>query len=298
MTISNLKDLAAFVTVAEESSFTRAAARLGMSQSALSQVIRGLETRLGLRLFARTTRSVSLTNAGEQLLGRVGPAMCEIDAGLNEMSELSRKPAGQIRMTADEFAVQSVLQPAITRFQADYPEIRIEIVTDYGLADIVSGRFDAGVRRGRLVAKDMIAVRIGPDIPMAVVGAPRYFDSHGAPKRPPDLVTHACFNLRLPTRGEFLPWLFTKAGREHRVKVDGPLVFSSIAPIRDAALEGAGLAYLPRSYVSAFLASGHLVEVLADWRKTFEGYHLYYANRRIASSAFALLVEALRYSKS
>jgi DNA-binding transcriptional LysR family regulator len=297
MASSNLKDLAAFVMVAEESSFTRAAARLGMSQSALSQIIRGLEARLGLRLFARTTRSVSLTDAGERLLGRVGPAMSEIDAGLDEIGALSRTPSGQIRLTADEYAVQSVLQPAVTRFQFDYPEIRIEIVTDYGLADIVSGRFDAGVRRGRLVAKDMIAVRISPDIPMAVVGAPRYFREHSAPKRPPDLVAHKCLNLRLPTHGEFLPWLFAKAGKEHRVKVDGPLVFSSITPIRDAALANAGLAWLPEPYVREYLASGHLIEVLADWRKTFEGYHLYYVNRREASSAFSLLVEALRYRK-
>ena len=297
MASSNLKDLAAFVMVAETSSFTRAAARLGVSQSALSQTIRGLEARLGLRLFARTTRSVSLTEAGERLLGRVGPAMSEIDAGLDEMSELSRKPTGHLRLTADEYAVQSVLQPAVTRFQFDYPEIRIEIVTDYALADIVSGRFDAGVRRGKLVAKDMIAVRIGPDIAMTVVGAPHYFNAHAAPKRPPDLLAHACLNLRLPTHGEFLPWIFTKARKEHRVKVDGPLVFSSIAPVRDAALAGAGLAYLPEEFVREHLASGRLIEVLADWRKTFEGYHLYYANRREASSAFSLLVDALRYRK-
>lgn len=297
MASNTLKDLAAFVTVAEEASFTRAAARLGVSQSALSQTIRGLEARLGIRLFARTTRSVSLTEAGERLLGKVGPAMNEIDAGLDEIGELSKKPSGHLRLTADEYAVHSVLQPAVTRFQFEYPEIRIEIVTDYALADIVSGRFDAGVRRGRLVAKDMIAVRIGPDIPMAVVGSPGYFRSHAAPRRPPDLVAHACLNLRLPTHGEFLPWVFAKAGKEHRVKVDGPLVFSSIMPIRDAALAGAGLAYLPAEYVRESIASGHLVEALADWRKTFEGYHLYYANRRHGSSAFSLLAEALRYRK-
>ncbi|VWB28935.1 LysR family transcriptional regulator [Burkholderia metallica] len=294
---NNLKDLSAFVMVAEERSFTRAAARLGVSQSALSQTIRGLEARLDLRLFARTTRSVSLTEAGERLLNRVGPAMSEIDAGLEEIGELIGKPTGVVRLTADEFAVQSVLQPAIARFLPDHPGIRIEITTDYGLADIVDGRFDAGVRRGRLVAKDMIAVRIGPDIPMAVVCAPAYLEHHPAPKRPPDLVSHACINLRLPTHGEFLPWLFTKGGNEHRIKVDGPLVYTSIAPVRDAALAGLGLAYLPEEYVRAALASGQLVEVLGAWRKTFEGYHLYYANRRHATSAFSLLVDALKYRK-
>lgn len=296
MNSSNLKDLSAFLMVAEVSSFTRAAARLGVSQSALSQTIRGLEARLGLRLFSRTTRSVSLTEAGERLLNRIGPAMGEIDAGLAEMGELAGKPAGTIRLTADEYAVQSVLQPAIARFLPDYPDIRVEITTDYGLTDIVSGRFDAGVRRGRLVEKDMIAVRIGPDVPMAVVGAPSYFARHEAPKRPPELLAHACLNLRLPTHGEF-PWTFLKAGKEHRVKVSGPMVFNSIAPIRDAAVAGLGLAFLPQPYVSTQIASGHLVEVMGDWRKTFEGYHLYYADRRHASSAFSLLVEALRYRK-
>jgi DNA-binding transcriptional LysR family regulator len=298
MASGNLKDLSAFVMVAEESSFTRAAARLGVSQSALSQTIRGLEARLELRLFSRTTRSVSLTEAGERLLSRVGPAMSEIDAGLEEIGELSNKPTGTLRLTADEYAVQSVLQPVMARFLSDYPQIRVEITTDYGLVDIVSDRFDAGVRRGRLVAKDMIAVRIGPDVPMAVVGAPAYFARHPAPKRPPDLITHACLNLRLLTHGEFLPWTFVKAGKEHRVKVDGPLVFSSIMPIRDAALAGIGLAYLPEDYVREQIAAGALIQVLADWRKTFEGYHLYYANRRQGSSAFSLLVDALKYRKS
>lgn len=193
--------------------------------------------------------------------------------------------------------MQSVLQPAIARFLSAHPGIRIAITTDYGLADIADGRFDAGVRRGRHVAKDMIAVRIGPDIPMTVVCAPAYLDRHPAPKRPPDLVSHACINLRLPTHGEFLPRVFTKAGKEHRVKVDGPLVCSSIAPLRDAALDGVGLAYLPEAYVRTALASGQLVEVLGAWRKTFEGYPLYYANRRHATSAFSLLVDALRYRK-
>ena len=223
--------------VAEECSFTRAAARLGVSQSALSQTIRA-EARLDLRLFARTTRSVSLTEAGERLLKRVGPAMSEIDAGLEEIGELIGKPTGVIRLTADEFAVQSVLQPAIARFLPGHPGIRIEITTDYGLADIVDGRFDAGVRRGRLVAKDMIAVRIGRHSDgrrlRAVVSRPA--PGTQAPVRS----RVACINLRLPTHGEFLPWIFTRASNEHRIKVDGPLVYTSIAPVRDAALAGLG----------------------------------------------------------
>lgn len=294
MTGENLRDLHAFVAVAQEGSFTRAAAKLGVSQSALSQTVRLLEGRLGIRLLNRTTRNVSPTEAGQSLLVQVLPALEEIDRGFAQMGSLRERPAGTIRISADEYAVHSVLQPAIARFLPDYPEIKIELTTDYGLADIVSGRFDAGVRRGGLVAKDMVAVRIGPDVPMAVVGAPAYFARHPAPKRPPDLVTHACLNLRLPTHGEFFAWLFTKGSKEHRVKVDGPLVFNSIAPIRETVLMGLGLAYLPVAYVREQVASGQLIEVLGDWRKTFEGYHLYYANRRHASAAFTLFVEALR----
>lgn len=291
------KDLSAFLMVAEEASFTRAAATLGVSQSALSQTIRGLEARLGLRLFARTTRSVSLTPPGERLLELIGPAMGQIDAGLEEITELRDKPAGTIRLNADEYAVHSVLQPAITRFLPEYPDIRVELTIDYGLTDIVSGRYDAGVRRGGLVAKDMIAVQISPPHPMTAVGAPRYLARQPAPKHPRDLTEHACINLRLPTHGEHFAWVFAKAGREQRVKVAGPLVTNTIASIRDAALAGLGLAYLPLGYVRDHLACGQLVEVLSGWRKTFEPYHLYYPGRRHPSPAFALLVDALRYRK-
>ncbi|VWB59215.1 LysR family transcriptional regulator [Burkholderia lata] len=292
---NNLKDLTAFLLVAEEGSFTRAAARLGISQSALSQVIRALETRLGLQLFARTTRSVSLTAAGSRLLELIGPAMGEIDSGLDEITHLRDKPAGTIRLNADEYAVQHVLQPAVTRLLPAYPDIRVELNIDYGLTDIVSGRYDAGVRRGGLVAKDMIAVQISPSHPMSVVGAPAYFASRPAPKHPRDLTDHLCINLRLPTHGEYFPWVFAKAGKEQRVKVDGQLVGNSIGSARDAALSGLGLAYLPHAYVAEQLASGQLVEALSGWRKTYEPYYLYYPSRRHASPAFSLVVDALRY---
>ncbi|MBN3793697.1 LysR family transcriptional regulator [Burkholderia sp. Ac-20392] len=292
---SNLKDLTAFLLVAEEGSFTRAAARLGISQSALSQVIRALETRLGLQLFARTTRSVSLTAAGSRLLELIGPAMGEIDSGLDEITHLRDKPAGTIRLNADEYAVQHVLQPAVTRLLPAYPDIRVELNIDYGLTDIVSGRYDAGVRRGGLVAKDMIAVQISPPHPMSVVGAPAYFANRPAPKLPRDLTDHLCINLRLPTHGEYFPWVFAKAGKEQRVKVDGQLVGNSIGSARDAALSGLGLAHLPHAFVADQLASGQLVEALSGWRKTYEPYYLYYPSRRHASPAFSLVVDALRY---
>jgi DNA-binding transcriptional LysR family regulator len=292
---ADLKDLTAFMMVAEELSFTRAAARLGVTQSALSQTVRGLEARLELRLFTRTTRSVALTDAGERLLGRIGPAMGEIDAGLAELGALRDKPTGTIRLTADEYAIHSVLQPALARFLPDHPGIRVELTTDYGLTDIVSGHYDAGVRRGGLVAKDMIATRIGPDVPMTVVGAPSYFARHPRPAHPSDLVAHACLNLRLPTHGEFFAWSFRRAGKTYRVKVDGPLVHSSVTSIREAARLGLGLAYLPEDYVRDDVAAGRLDTVLDDWRQTFEGYHLYYADRRHQSAAFALFVAALRY---
>lgn len=292
----HLQDLVAFIAVAEEASFTRAAARLGVSQSALSQVIRGLEARLGLRLFARTTRSVSPTAAGERLLALVGPSMSQIASGLEQITALRDKPAGSIRLTADEYAVHCVLQPTLAQFLLKYPDIRVELAIDYGLADIVSGRFDAGVRRGRLVANDMIAVRISDSHPMAVVGSPAYFARKPAPKHPHDLTDHACINLRLPTHGEHFAWLFAHGGKEYRVKVEGQLVSNSISSVRDAALAGLGLSYLPQAYVRGALETGDLVEVLANWRKTFEPYHLYYPSRRHTSPAFSLLVEALRHT--
>jgi DNA-binding transcriptional LysR family regulator len=292
---TDLNDLHAFLAVARERSFTRAAAQLGVSQSALSQTLRGLEARLGLRLLTRTTRSVSPTEAGERLLRSVGPRLEEIDAELAALSELREKPAGTIRITAHDHAVRSVLWPALAKLLPDYPDIRIELVIDYGLTDIAAERYDAGVRIGELVAKDMVAVRIGPDMRMAVVGAPAYFATRGRPKLPQDLTGHACINLRLPTHGGLYAWEFEKAGRELRVRVEGQLVFNATTPMLDAALEGFGLAYLPEDEVQVHLAEGRLVRVLGDWCPPYPGYHLYYPSRRQPTPAFSLLVDALRY---
>ncbi len=294
MTGENLKDMNAFIAVAQEGSFTRGAARLGVSQSALSQTIRGLEDRLGIRLFSRTTRAVAPTEAGERLLALVGPALEEIEQGLAQLSELRDKPSGTIRISADEYAIQTILWPALERFLPQYPDIHIEVTTDYGLIDIVHDRYDVGIRRGGLLSKDMIALRIGPDIRMSVVGAPSYFAEHTMPKRPQDLTEHRCINLRLPTNAMF-PWIFRKGGREHRVKVDGQLVFTTLPPIMDAVRAGFGLAYVPEAYARPHVDRGELVEVLNDWRQVFEGYHLYYPNRRQRTPAFNVLIEALRY---
>jgi DNA-binding transcriptional LysR family regulator len=292
---TDLNDLLAFLAVAREQSFTRAAAQLGVSQSALSQTIRGLEARLGLRLLTRTTRSVAPTEAGERLLQTVGPRLDEIDAELAALSELREKPAGTIRITADEHAADAVLWPALERLLPDYPDIKVEIVIDYGLTDIVAERYDAGVRPGGIVAKDMIAVPIGPDMRMAVVGAPSYFAKRSRPRTPQDLTAHTCINLRLPTHGGLYAWEFEKGRRELKVRIEGQLVFNGIALILKAALAGFGLAYLPEEQVQAHLATGQLIRVLADWCEPFSGYHLYYPSRRQPTPAFAVLVDALRY---
>jgi DNA-binding transcriptional LysR family regulator len=294
MARETLDDLLAFVAVARERSFTRAAAQLGVSQSALSQTIRGLEARLGLRLLTRTTRSVAPTEAGERLLRSVGPRLEEIEAELAALGELREKPAGTIRITATENAAKAVLLPALARLLPDYPDIKVEIFIDYGLTDIVAERYDAGVRWGEQVAKDMIAVRISPDMRMAVVGAPSYFATRPPPRAPQDLTAHACISLRLPVHGLYA-WEFEKNGHELRVRVEGQLVFNSTALILDAALAGLGLAYQPEDQVRVHLAEGRLIRVLEDWCPPWSGYHLYYPSRRQSSPAFALLVEALRY---
>ncbi|MBN8943416.1 MAG: LysR family transcriptional regulator [Rhizobiales bacterium] len=291
----NINDLAAFVAVARERSFTRAAARLGVSQSALSHTIRGLEERLGLRLLMRTTRSVAPTEAGERLLLTVGPRLEEIETELAALSALREKPAGTVRITAGEHAAEAILWPALMKFLPDYPDINVEIVIDYGLTDIVAERYDAGVRLGEQVAKDMIALRIGPDMRMAVVGAPSYFAKWPVPRTPQDLTAHSCINLRLPTYGGIYAWEFEKDGRELHVRVDGRFVFNNIALRLNTALAGLGLAYLPQGRVQLYIDSGELEHVLADWCPPFSGYHLYYPSRRQHSPAFALLVEALRY---
>src|SRR5580658_2286440 len=277
---TDLNDIVAFLAVARERSFTRAAAQLGVSQSALSQTLRGLEGRLGLRLLTRTTRSVAPTEAGERLLRATGPRLEEIEAELTALSELRDRPAGTIRITAHDHAIQAVLWPALAKLLPDYPDIKVEIVIDYGLTDIVAERFDAGVRTGELVAKDMVAVRIGPDMRSAAVGAPSYFAKRTRPKTPRDLTTHTCINLRLPTHGGLYAWEFEKGGRELRVRVEGQLVFNATAPMLEAALAGFGLAYLPEDNVQAYLGDGRLIRGLADWCPPYPGYHLYYPSRR------------------
>ena len=293
----NFNDLLAFLAVAKERSFTRAAARLGVSQSALSHTVRGFEERLGLRLLTRTTRSVAPTEAGERLLRAAAPRLEEIEAELAALSELRDKPSGTIRITAHDHAVHAVLCPGLEKLLPDYPDIKVEIVIDYGLTDIVAERYDAGVRSGEMVARDMVAVRIGPDMRSAVVGAPSYFAKRPRPKTPQDLTAHACINLRLPTHGGLYAWEFEKGGREMRVRVEGQLAFNATAPMLDAALAGFGLAYVPEDTVRVHLADGRLVRVLADWCPPYPGYHLYYPSRRQPTPAFTLLVNALRYRR-
>ncbi|MGO4570680.1 LysR family transcriptional regulator [Microvirga sp. 2TAF3] len=290
-----LGDLVAFLSVAEERSFTRAAAKLGTSQSALSHTISRLEARLGVRLLTRTTRSVAPTEAGERLLRTLGPAFDNIDAELAALSEFREKPAGTIRITTGEHAANAILWPVLEKLLPDYPDVKVEIVVDPGLTDIVAERYDAGIRLGEQVAQDMIAVRIGPDMRMAVAGAPSYFARRPRPKRPQDLVGHDCINLRLPTLGGLYAWEFEKDGRELRVRVEGQFACNDLALILNAALAGSGLAYLPEDQVKAHIADGRLIHVLADWCPPFSGYHLYYPSRRQPTPAFALLVEALRY---
>jgi len=294
----NLNDILAFLAVARDRSFTRAAAKIGVSQSAMSHTIRGLEARLGLRLLARTTRSVAPTEAGERLLGALGQRFDEIEAELAGLSELRDKPAGTIRITSGEHAAEAILWPALAKLLPRYPDIKVELNIDYGLTDIVAERYDAGVRLGEQVAKDMIAVRIGPDFRMAVVGAPSYFARRPKPKHPQDLTAHDCINIRLPTYGSIYAWEFEKRGRALKVRVEGQLVFNNIALRVNAALAGLGLAYLSEDQVQEHVAEGRLVRVLGDWCPPFSGYHLYYPSRRQAAPAFALLVEALRYRGS
>jgi DNA-binding transcriptional LysR family regulator len=295
MALSNLNDLLAFLAVGQERSFTRAAAKLGVSQSALSHTVRGLEERLGLRLLTRTTRSVAPTDAGERLLQIIGPRFDEIEAELAALSALRERPAGTIRITATDYAAETILWPKLARFLPRYPDIKVEIVIDYGLTDIVAERFDAGVRSGEQIAKDMIAVRIGPDLRMAVVGAPAYFETREEPHRPQDLIAHNCINLRLPTRGGLYAWEFEKDGRELRVHVEGQLIFNGTFQMLNAALTGFGLAYVSEDLARPHLAKGRLRRVLADWCPPYAGYHLYYPSRRQLTPAFTLLVEVLRY---
>jgi DNA-binding transcriptional LysR family regulator len=292
MTRENLNDLTAFVTVAREGSFTRAAARLRVSQSALSQTIRALEEHLGLRLLTRTTRRVAPTDAGERLLAAIGPRLDGI------ASDLRDKPAGTIRITASEHAASFILLPRLAKLLPGYPDIKVEINTDYRMVDIVEHRFDAGVRLGEHLQKDMIAMRIGPEVRMAVVAAPSYFATHPVPDKPQDLTGHDCINVRLPTHGGLLPWDFKKGTRELVVRVDGQLTLNGFPQVVDAAAAGMGLAFVLEDVVKRQLESGQLRRVLDDWCEPFPGYHLYYPSRRQSSPAFDIVANALRYEES
>lgn len=290
-----MADLTAFVVVAEERSFTKAAAKLGVSQSALSQIVRRLEASLSLPLLTRTTRSVAPTEAGERLLETLAPALHSLDASLAALSDLRGKPAGNIRITSVEHASMTILAPALAKLLPHYPDLKVEIINDYRLTDIVAERLDAGVRLGEQVDQDMVAVRIGPDFNMAVVGSAAYFEGRSLPQTPHDLTEHACINLRLPTSGGLWSWPFAKDGRELKVRAQGPLAFNTITLSLDMALAGLGLAYLPEDLVQVHIAKRRLVRVLADWTPPSSGYHLYYPRRRQPARAFTLVVDALRY---
>lgn len=295
MAIESFSDVLAFVHVVREGSFTRAAALLGVSPSALSHSVRGLETRLGVRLLTRTTRSVSPTEAGERLYLSVAPRLDEIDAEIVAVQDLHDKPVGNIRITAAEHAANSVLWPKLSEALHAYPDINIEITVDYTLSDIVAARYDAGVRVGDQVAKDMIAVRISPDLRMAVVGSPGYFAARAQPRSPHDLAQHNCISLRLPTHGRLLQWDFCKNGQDVKFSVTGQWVFNNSSSIVRAALAGHGLAFVPEDMALEHIAAGRLIRVLDDWCKPYPGYYLYYPSRRQSSRALAVVVEALRH---
>jgi DNA-binding transcriptional LysR family regulator len=290
----NLNDVLAFVAVAREGSFTRAAAVLGVTQSALSQAVRGLEERLRIRLLTRTTRSVAPTAAGERLARAVGHRFDEIEAELDALTELRDKPAGTVRITCGDHVLRTVLLPKLTPLLREYPEITLEFDVSYGLRDIVADRFDAGVRLGRTIAKDMIAVPIGPQLRMAVAASPAYFEMHPRPKTPQDLTAHRCINQRMPTSGGLYVWDFARRGKQLNVRVDGPLIFNTTPPQVDAAVAGLGIVLLPEDELAAHLSAGALVRVLEDWCAPFAGYHVYYPSRRQPSPAFSLVVKALR----
>ncbi|MFC7738668.1 LysR substrate-binding domain-containing protein [Roseomonas sp. GCM10028921] len=291
----NISDLVAFVAVARERSFTKAAVQLGVSQSALSHTMRLLEARLGVRLLARTTRAVSLSEAGERLLQGIGAQLEEIEAQVEALGELRDKPAGTIRISAADYAIKYVIWPKLRRFLPQYPDIKVELILDNGLTDIVADRFDAGVRMGEHLAKDMISARIGPDFCLAVVGAPSYFEGRAKPVHPKELVNHTCINFRLPSAGGLYAWEFEENGREFKVRVDGQLTFNNIFDSLDATLDGFGLAYIPEEIILPHVQQGRLVRVLQEWSPPWDGYHLYYPSRRQSSPAFVALVDALRH---
>jgi DNA-binding transcriptional LysR family regulator len=291
----SINDLVAFVAVARERSFTRAAAKMGVSQSALSHTIRLLEARLGVRLLTRTTRAVSPTDAGERLLAGIGPQFDEIEAQVDALNDLRDKPAGTIRIAAADYAIKHVLWPKLRKFLPQYPDIKVELVLDNGLTDIVTERFDAGVRMGEHLAKDMISARIGPDFCLAVVGSPSYFANRAEPAHPKDLISHACINFRLPSSGGLYAWEFEEDGREIRIRVEGQLAFNNIFDSLEATLDGFGLAYIPEEIILPYVADGRLVRVLQSFSPYWDGYHLYYPSRRQSSPAFVALLDALRH---
>jgi len=293
----NFNDLLSFLMVAEERSFTRAAARLGVSQSALSHAIRGLEERLDLRLLTRTTRSVALTEAGERLVNAIGAHISEIEHQLVALGDMRATPAGNIRLTAGEHAIHSVLWPVLNPFLQRYPDIHVEVIADNSLTDIVSGRFDAGIRLGEQLAKDMVAIPIGPQLRFVAVGSPDYFAKHGQPETPQALQRHRCITMRLPTQGGLYAWEFEKDGRTVNVRVDGQLTINSLPQRIDAARSGLGIAFVPEDTVAADIANGQLLNVLDDWGAPFPGYYLYYPSRRQHTTAFSLFVDALRYPR-
>lgn len=290
----NLNDLLAFVTVAREGSFTRAAAALGVTQSALSQTIRAMEERLQIRLLTRTTRSVSSTPAGERLLQAIGNRLDEIEAELDALTELRDKPAGTVRITCGDHVLHSVLLPKLAPLLREYPDIKLEFDVNYGFRDIVADRFDAGVRLGKTIDKDMIAVPIGPPMRLAVVASPGYFAVHPIPRTPKDLTAHQCINQRMQSSGGLYVWDFERRGQQVNVRVDGQLIFNTTQPQINAAVAGLGITLLPEDELGPYMADGRLVRVLEDWCPKFEGYHLYYPSRRQPSPAFTLVVQALR----
>lgn len=291
----NFSDLQIFLVVARERSFTKAAAKLGVSQSALSYSVRALETRLNIRLLTRTTRSVAPTETGERIIACLEPRIADLEYELAALLQLNGTPSGNIRISAGEHAARSLVWPKLKPFLREYPDINVELVADNGFVDIVEGRFDAGVRLGESVDKDMIAVRIGPDMKMAVVAAPAYFATRAVPETPHDLRDHRCINMRLPASGGLYHWEFEQQGKPLRVRVDGQLIVNQLAERTDAVLSGFGIACMPEDMVQAFIASGELVQVLQAWCPSFTGYHLYYPSRRQHPPAFALMIEALRY---
>jgi DNA-binding transcriptional LysR family regulator len=295
MARDNINDLLAFLAVARERSFTKAAARMGVSQSALSHTIRQLETKLGVRLLTRTTRAVTPTEAGERLFEGISPHFDQIEAQVDALNDWREKPAGNIRIAAADYAIQHVLWPKLRKFLPQYPDINVELLLDNGLTDIVTDRFDAGVRMGEHLAKDMISARIGPDFCLAVVGSPAYFETNPMPEHPKDLLSHKCINFRFPGSGGLYAWEFEEDGHEIKIRVEGQLAFNNIFHSLEAVLDGFGLAYIPEEIILPFVADGRIVRVLQKWSPYWEGYHLYYPSRRQSSPAFVALVDALRH---